>query len=802
MIGPASRLARSDAADAFLAGLLPSGAAGFALAAVGGYGRQELAPGSDLDVVLFHDESLDPDHVAEVAEKIWYPVWDSGAKLDHSVRTVAGARELASEDLAVAAGLLDARLVAGEADLVAAVRAAVFGDWRRDAARRLAELRAEYDARLERHGELAYRLEGDLKESRGGLRDSVMLRFISASWLVDVPHGAPEQARAFLLDVRDALHTTSGRALDRLLLQEQDSVARLLGVVYPGVWGSAVAPAPAMDSTTDPTAVSPPILLPGNVFTSDGDVYTSDADVMLRRVAEAAGSIAYAAESAWRQVDAALAARNPARRPVRRPLADGVVEQDGEVYLARAAAPSRDPVLVLRAAASAAESGLVFAPNTLRRLAEESAPLPRPWPRAARESFVALLGTGPGLLPVWEELDRSGVLGELLPEWRRIRSLPQRNSLHIHTVDRHTLETVAASAELTRRVNRPDLLLVAALLHDIGKGLRGDHSTTGALLAADLAAALGFPPDDARIVAGLVRHHLLLPDLATRRDPDDPATLTTLLDALAELPCPRLEALRLLHALSEADSRATGPAAWNPWRAGLYQDLRVRAEAALLGFDPPTPEPGAGARATTLAARCRASADGLVVELDDSATVSVATPDRIGVLAAVAGVLSLRRLQIRAATTETVDDIAIQTWTIAADWEDPDPTALKARLRENLRAALTGTLDIAARLSSRDTAATERTRRLVAPPSVAVLEGASASATVLEVRSHDRPGLLHRITSALAAEAVSVRSARITTLGAEAVDVFYVVDSAGRALRPAEADRVAKRVEAALTQQA
>ena len=769
-IGPALRRSRSDGWDEFLRGLLPdtadradtatsadtaasAPAAGIALVAVGGYGRRELAPGSDLDVVLLHDASLAPAEVREIAEKIWYPVWDSGMKLDHSVRTVAEARELARVDLAVAAGLLDARCVAGDESLVRAVRGVVFGDWRREAARRLGELRAEFEDRRGRHGELAYRLEGDLKESHGGLRDSTMLRFISASWLVDVPHGEPETARAFLLDVRDALHVVSGRALDRLLLQEQDAVAVLLA--------------------------------------REGYAEITDADVLMRRVADAAGVVAYAAESAWRQVDSALAARNPARRPVRRPLADGVVEQDGEIYLARAALPSRDPVLALRAAAAAAvESGLYFAPHTLRRLADESAPLPRPWPPAARESLVALLGSGPGLIPVWNALDRSGILAAILPEWQRIRSLPQRNSLHIHTVDRHTLETVVRSAELTRSVGRPDLLLAGALLHDIGKGLPGDHSEIGAVLTADLAAELGFPAGDVRILTGMVRHHLLIPDLATRRDPDDPATLGALLTALADLPCPRLEALRLLYALTLADSQATGPAAWNPWRAGLFADLVVRAEAELLGFDPPVAEPCDSSRAD-FAARC--ATEDFVVEFDGPATLSVATQDRIGVLALVAGVLSLRHLQIRAATTETIDGIAVQTWTVASDW-DADAT----RLRTDLRAALAGTLDVDARLASRDSSAAGARSRLVAPPSVSVLDGASASATVLEVRAHDSPGLLYRITAALATERVSVRSARISTLGAEAVDVFYVVDALGGPLPAMEAARVAAAVAGVL----
>ena len=340
-----------------------------------------------------------------------------------------------------------------------------------------------------------------------------------------------------------------------------------------------------------------------------------------------------------------------------------------------------------------------------------------------------------------------------------------------------------------RRVDRPDLLLVAALLHDIGKGLRGDHSEIGAELTRGAGARVrlqrrrcqhpdrpGAPPP-----AAARPRHRPRPrrpgDCSTRSWPPWPSS-----------PCPRLEALRLLRALSEADSKATGPAAWNPWRAGLYHGLTVRAQAALLGFDPPVAEPSDPARSAELAARSRAAADGLVVELEDAQTVSVAAPDRIGILAAVAGVLALRRLTIRAATTETVDGVFVQRWLVAADWS----TALQDRLREDVRAALAGTLDVAARLASRD--AGERRNRLVAAPSVAVLPGASASATVLEVKARDAPGLLYRVASALAGTGVSVRSARVSTLGAEAVDVFYIVTAAGAPLSDDAAERVAAAV--------
>src|SRR5262249_6770201 len=159
------------------------------------------------------------------------------------------------------------------------------------------------------------------------------------------------------------------------------------------------------------------------------------------------------------------------------------------------------------------------------RLAD-APPVPDPWPPAARDALVALLGSGQALVPVWEALDQSGVTTRLLPEWSLVRSRPQRNPVHRYTVDRHLVETAAASATLTRRVSRPDLLLVAALLHDIGKGRRrGDHSVEGARIARDLATRMGFAEDDVELLVLLVREHLLLPDTATRRDLNDPATV-------------------------------------------------------------------------------------------------------------------------------------------------------------------------------------------------------------------------------------------------------------------------------------
>ena len=255
------------------------------------------------------------------------------------------------------------------------------------------------------------------------------------------------------------------------------------------------------------------------------------------------------------------------------------------MVLARSADPATDPVLPLRAAAAAAQAGLALAPRTLARLAG-CPPLPVPWPAEARDALAALLGAGQAAIGVWEALDQEELITRLLPDWERVRNRPQRNPLHTFTVDRHLVETAAHAAALTRTVARPDLLLIAALLHDIGKGWPGDHRLTGEVLARDTAARLGLGAGEADLVARAVRHHLLLPQTATRRDLDDPVTVAQVAQAVGSRPL-----LELLHALAIADGQATGPAAWNDWKAGLVSELVRRVGAALGGEPPPAPLP-------------------------------------------------------------------------------------------------------------------------------------------------------------------------------------------------------------------
>ncbi len=739
LVGAALRHELSAAYDTWLQQLIGPERSGVALVAVGGLGRREPAPYSDLDLVLLHEgrSSGGVDSLTAIADSIWYPIWDSGVSLDHSVRTPDQALAVAKDDLKALMGLLDIRHIAGDAGLTGRVRGSVLDLWRAGAGKRLDEMREISRTRWKIAGEAAFLLEPNLKDSRGGLRDAQSLHALAAAQLVDYPVWVRE-AYPLLLDVRGELQRQTGRADDVLRQQEHDGVAAALDL-------ACVA----------------------------GD---EPRDVLLRRVNEAARSIAHELDVAWRRVESQRA-HTPRRRLFgsrqgveRIGLAKDVVSQNGEIVLARDADPWSDPGLVTRMARVAAEHDLPIAPFALERLASESAPVPVPWPEAIRTDFVATLGAGPTAIPVLESLDQAGLLAALIPEWDSVRCRAQHNPVHRFTVDRHLLETASAAAVDDGNVARRDLLLVGAFLHDIGKGdPGGDHSIKGAVIARGIAERMGFEPGDVRVIEELTHHHLLLPNTATRRDLADPMTIEIVRDLVGG----SAELLEALHALSVADALATGPAAWSDWKGRLVADLVRRVRASIGGSTAVVRTPLDDER------RALAEAGELAVVVRPNEVV-VATRDDAGVLYRSAGVLALHALDIREASICTHNGMAVNRFVVSPRFGEMPETVL---VRNDLARALRGELELEAKLQEK---ARTYSRRPEGSPLRITIHwfDDSACATVVEFRGEDEIGLLFRVTRALEGAGLDVRSARVSSVAGVVVDAFYVTDAEGKLVRP------------------
>jgi [protein-PII] uridylyltransferase len=687
-----------------------------------------------------------------VADAIWYPVWDEGVHLDHSVRRPAEVLSAARGDLRVALGLLDARLVWGEPKVADPLLAKARAAWR-DAlgTQYLPALEAQMAERRKSAGDVAFLLEPDLKESHGGLRDVSVLRAISAyaPLLADYADlESLEPATTTLTEVRVELHRNAGREQDRLLLQDQDQIAVALDY--------------------------------------------ADADALMAAVSTAGRQIAWVSNDVWRRRRLWDPTPPPRRRrrsgkaragrSVIVDVAPDMVDIGGEVALAATAAVSEDTSLAFRLAATATTLDRPIAKGSLHRLADRMPPPATPWTHELRNALVRLLGLGRPAVDKLESLDQHGLLVRILPEWAAVRNKPQRNAYHTYTVDRHLLETAALAAELTDSVARPDLLLIGALLHDIGKGYAGDHTVIGMEIVRRVTTRMGFPPEDVEILVELVRHHLLLPEAATRRDLDDPATVANVARAVGN----RLT-LHLLGALTEADSRATGPSAWGTWKAGLVADLVERVDRELAGEARPAGPAPMASSYRGLMDEVRTS--GLPSVSLDPPQVVVAAPDRPGLLSAVAGALALHGMDVRAANVSGEGGIAVEVFTVEVargTWPDT------ARLREDLAAVLSDPMAIGERLIERGRVYPVRRRSAANVPGadVRVDNEASESATVQEVRARDEVGLLHRITSALFDAHLDVVSARVSTLGEFVVDAFYVRDDGGA--KVTDPDRLAQ----------
>jgi [protein-PII] uridylyltransferase len=718
--------ALSDVTDVWLTEIFNAATAGekkrddIVLIAVGGYGRRELAPHSDLDILLVHKSVK---NIGDIASKMWYPIWDAGIKLGHAVRTPKETIQLCSSDLDTATALVTARVIAGNQKLGNELIQEASASWKKDGRQWLVQLHARILDRYAKDGEVAFLLEPNLKEGLGGLRDIHALQWAVEAGLELSTDDRRQLARCndVLLRVRVALHRHVGRASEILRLEDQAPVAPMAG-------------------------------------------YTTD-DVLMAAVAEVGREVAWIADEAWARLDPPSD-----RSPIPQPLAPGVQLINGEVHLDESVNVAEDPTLLLRVATAAARLGARIDRASLNRLGELSPQWPDPWPAGASDDLVALLLEGEAAIPVLESLDQRNLIVRVLPEWASVRSKPQRNAFHRYTVDRHLWQTVANAAELVHRVVRPDLLVLAALFHDLGKGYPGDHTEVGIELFAEIGTRMGLPESDQRIISLLIEHHLLLADTATRRDLSDDATITMVSGHLQST-----VVLDLLHALTQADSLATGPSAWSDWKAELVALLVERARHVLGGGD-------------MTEVMWRLFPDASVLELMAAGEIAIRTqpdrvtvvsPDKPGTFSRVAGVLSLYNMDVLGAEAHSDEQgMAASEFRVSSQHGDIDWAPIEA----NLMLALSGRLALDSRLADR--AANARPRRATsalapAAPAVRFDDAASSNATFVEVRAPDMVGVLQRITKAIADCGLDIRHARVLTLGNEVVDSFYVRESNG-----------------------
>lgn len=726
--------------DAALVELTGPGAS-HAVVAAGGYGRAEQQRHSDVDVMLLIPRG------AEAVVRTLYPLWDSGLKVGHSVRTVAHAAEAMQASIETFTALLDARLVTGDAALYEEFLAML---------RKMAKQHQGWarTALQQRHIAVASKepwqlLCSDVKNGRGGLRDIQTVHWLDAAEAL--ANGAPVpslppvllDAQERLFATRSAVHALSERPTDLYPPELHARIGQWLGV--------------------------------------DGFEWAHEVYV------------------AMREADAAATRR----------LADG---EGGRKFLGISIGRRGEPS-VAPAVAVSEGSPLANLRAVLRTLTPETSldPLPRaPW------------------------------LEELLPEWEILRARPHVAQFHIHPVDVHAARAVVEARRLMREdefecdtprvaaeLGRPDELLLAALLHDIGKGHPEDHSVAGAVIAERVASRAGLPPDEEARLVTAVREHLLLPNVATRRNIADREVIEDTARRVGDA-----NTLRLLYLLSIADASASGPNVWSQWKAQLMHSLYVRVMAVLASDAPDAAMPRPEAIVEALAPRFPAEVvsahlAGLDVDylisvppetigdhialiaeaaggtaarhdrLGEIDRLTIVTRDRPGIIQAVTGALAGHNASVLGGVAHTRSDgTAIQVWHVSDALGIGIDDRRWGRILSAVPAAIEGTFDIEERLAEVRRSYPAKPIADV-PTMVNVNNTASRDFTVLEISTADRRGLLYGITKALHEQRIDIHLAKVDTIGPEVVDAFYIRREDGRRIEDLDA---AERLERLITE--
>ncbi|MGD9742349.1 MAG: [protein-PII] uridylyltransferase [Dongiaceae bacterium] len=793
----------------------PSTGERLAIVAVGGYGRGELAPFSDIDLLFLLPYKRTP-HIEQVVEYLLYRLWDLGLKVGHATRSIDECLRQAKADLTVRTALLEARYVWGETELYRELRQKFMKTLVAGTGPAFVEAKlAERNARHKRMGDSRYALEPNMKDGKGGLRDlhtlfwigKYLFRAEEAGMLVDrgVLNAEEaqrfEKAEAFFWSLRFHLHYLAGRAEERLTFDLQPALAQRMG-------------------------------------------YTDHAGTRgVERLMKHYFLVAKSVGDLTRIFCAVLEAQHQKRSLLERASfglfrreVEGYVVEGDRLAVKEADSIASDPVHLLRIFEVAQRHDLDIHPATLRLVTRHlklvDARL-RTDPEANR-LFVEMLTSRKGPEVTLRRLNEAGIFGRFVPDFGRVVAQMQYDMYHHYTVDEHTIfaigilwrieqglfaEETPIASEVVHKVQSRRVLYLAVLLHDIAKGRGGDHSELGAEIALKLGPRLGFTDEETETVAWLVRYHLLMSNTAFKRDVQDPQTVA---DFAAEVQS--VERLRLLLVLTVADIRAVGPKTWNGWKAQLLRDLYWRAEELLtgvaaerrearlqaaqdalraeladwddatfarhlarghaaywLGFDAPSL-----ARQARLVERAEAVGGTLAIDAQVDrwravTEVTVYTPDRPGLIARLAGGFALGGASIVAAHIYTLaNGKALDSFHIqdaeGGPIEQPDRLArIERALGELLADKAAQPPDLAFPVSS----IPSRTELFRVAPRVLIDNKASAEHTLVEVNGRDRRGLLYRLTRALSGLGLQIATAKISTFGARAVDVFYVKDKFG-----------------------
>lgn len=760
------------------------------LLAVGGYGRGVLAPFSDLDLLFLRPGLARSARAEAVVAFVHYVLWDLGLKLGAASRSIGETLALARDDMTVRTTLLEARVVAGDQglgdSLLKRFRSQVA---RADPRPFIAAKMEERDARLQKAGAVRYRVEPNIKDGKGGMRDLNTLFWIARSLAPGSDQGGAaledlltararrsfDEAFDFLWRVRAHLHLSAGRAEEKLTFDFQPEIARRMG------------------------------------WRGRGDELAVER--FMRRyfqVAREVGALTRAVSAqleARQQKKAEGLARGLSRLIRRRRVRlafDGLRVEDGRLTVAGPNVFARDPVRLLLVFAEADRLDLDLHPDAVAAVIRSLSlvtPALRRDPRAA-EALLRVLAHGRRPYRVLSIMNETGLLGRFLPEWGRIVGQTQFNMYHAYTVDEHTLQAVGfiddiakarfeadhpASTSVIHRIADREALMLAMLLHDVGKGGDRGQLEDGAIAARRACERLGVDPRRIELVVWLVRHHLLMSDYAQKRDVSDPSTVRAFAEAVGDP-----ERLRMLMVLTVADIRAVGPGVWNGWKGQLMRALFDATEALFRGDAVTREDPLADHPALVERARREGAAvEALPAEgpLDSTAQMAVAARDRPGLFADLAATLAMAGADVVGARLATAEDgMALDVFEIqdgtGAPYGQREPRRLSLLVKAMERAVLKG-----ARASAM-TPPRVSARRAVfeVRPVVRIDADTGASAVVIEVSGADRPGLLADLARTISTHGYSTRSAHIASFGERAVDGFYITDADGR--KPGDAARL------------